>query len=108
MVKSTKELKNTPSSLCFVFVKLSYQFTKHESDTLHTKNVNFDVATINSARSLQGWSGQNVIVQLGYDIAKDAVKLPFAPVGSLFYKKSIAGKAIINSDTFGAMLQVSF
>lgn len=91
-----------------VFAKFSYQFTKHESDRLYTKDNQFDEVVINSARSLQGWSSQNVVLHLGYDVAKDAVKLPFAPVASLFYKKSIAGKMIINSDTYGAMLQISF
>lgn len=91
-----------------VFGQLSYQFTKHESDKLSTKDVSFDNATISSARSLQGWSGQNIVLQLGYDVAKDGTKLPFAPAASLFYKKPIAGKAIVTSDTYGAMLQISF
>jgi len=91
-----------------VFAKLSYQFIRHESDKLYTEDVNFDNVIINSARTLQGWSGQDVVIQLGYNVAKDDPKMPFVPVGSLFYKKPIAGRAIINSDTYGAMLQISF
>ncbi len=88
-------------------LKMDYEYIKHDDDTLYEKTDTFDRTIINSANSLKEWNTHNLIFQVNFDFFMWQSVLT-RPQLSLFYKYPIAGKNIINMDTFGGQLGFNF
>lgn len=87
--------------------KFDYEYIKHDDDTLYEKTDTFDRNIINTANSLKEWNTHNLIFQLNFDLFMWQ-KILTRPQISLFYKYPIAGKNIINMNTFGGQLGFNF
>lgn len=90
------------------FAKASYQFIKHHADSLFSKDEKFKDDIINTANNLKGWYAHNLVLQVGYNLTDTFDVTPIAPIISLFYKLPLAGKGLIDTDTFGGQIRVNF
>ncbi|MFH0898094.1 MAG: hypothetical protein V1855_00785, partial [bacterium] len=89
-------------------VKVGYQFVKHDEDRLVPKNNDFDYTVVNSAHSLEEWNVHNIVFSLNYDAFKSSPRWKIAPQFSVFYKLPVAGKNVIDAQTFGGQLALRF
>lgn len=86
--------------------RIAYQYVTHAKDTLYSKDILFDGAVINSARSLHAWSIHNAMVDVWYDVARCNSSV-LGQIG-LFYKLPFYGRGIIDTHTFGGQLAINF
>jgi hypothetical protein len=106
-----------------ISLKFAYQYAEHKKDKLLTSayltekdpapsralvRSPFQNEEINKGNTLNGWFVHNLIVQFNWDLATNARKVGGAPQVSLFYKKGIDGRSIIDSDTFGGQIGFTF
>lgn len=111
-------------------LKLAYQYTRHNADKLIFKDdafrsvlANFLTAgglprfrqagdtpenVVNSANSLKRWDVHNMILQLNWDLARNAENAPGAPQISLFYKCPMSARNMIDTNTVGGQLTFNF
>lgn len=78
-------------------VDIGYQYVHHSKDKLKVKNDRsgtFDNDVVNSARSLGSWHVHNIFARL-------AVQFCSSFDAAFFYKPSVGGKKVINTNTFG-------
>lgn len=111
-----------------VSFKIGYQFVGHAKDKLKLKDdafatkVTTDVRTagpglvsatataqdvVSSSNSLRKWHVHNLLLMANIDLAHGDRETPAAQL-SFFFKPSITGKHLIDSDTIGGQLAVTF
>ena len=88
--------------------KVDYQFVKHDDDKLSPKNNDFSYSTINTASSLKEWNIHNLIFSVGYDFFREARDMLIVPQIHAFYKLPVAGKNIVDNNTFGGQFAFNF
>ena len=88
--------------------RVAYQFVKHDDDRLVPKRNDFDYSVINSANSLKEWNSHNFVFSLTYDAFKDFKEWKVAPQIQLFFKLPVAGRNIIDNQSFGGQLTFNF
>jgi len=87
-------------------LKAAYEYIKHDSDRLTPKTDDFSAMYANGARSLGEWYNHEFIFSLNYDFFEECKMVK--PQFSFFYKLPVAGKKIINPQTFGGQLAINF
>ena len=63
---------------------------------------------INSANSLKKWDTKNIILQASWDFEESVKDCPGAPQLSVFYKRALSAKNMIDASTFGGQLTFNF
>lgn len=84
----------------------AYQYVKHDSDRLTPKCNDFDYSIINTANNLREWQAHNLLFKINYDCFTCFKSIK--PQLEFFYKLPVAGKGIIDCDTFGGQLSFNF
>lgn len=87
---------------------VAYEYIKHDDDRLTAKSDEFSSQIINTAKSLKEWNAHAFIFALNYDFTHECEKSGIIPQASIFYKLPIAGKGIMNPDTFGGQFSLNF
>lgn len=90
--------------------KAHYQYVCHQQDKLLTKEEGFVGDIINSVQSLKGWDVHNVIFSLSYDFSVHYPEnsMRFVPLVQLFYKLGVSGTRVIDNNSFGGQLAITF
>lgn len=88
--------------------RASYQFIKHEDDSLTAKSDDFIYSVINSAKDLREWTSHSFIMQLNYDFFDEFKDSSIKPQASLFVKLPVTGRQVICPYTFGGQLSFIF
>lgn len=88
--------------------KATYEYIKHDDDRLTAKSDEFSYHVINTATSLKEWNTHALIFSLNYDFIHECEKSGIIPQVNIFYKLPIAGKRVINPETFGGQIAVNF
>lgn len=89
-------------------LKFDYEYFKHDDDKLTPKSDDFSASIVNSATSLKEYNSHNLIFQLNYDFFQACLTRSYKPQLSLFYKLPVGGKNVINAQTVGGQLAISF
>lgn len=89
-------------------LKVAYEYTKHDADKLKPKTNEFSYAVVNTAHSLGEMNLHSIIASINYDFFSECKNVCFKPQINFFYKLPVAGRNIIDSQTFGGQLTFSF
>ena len=93
-------------------LSMSYQYIQHEKDTLKAAPTGYDVAVINSLKSLNAWSSQDLKFKVHFEghfgnddeDTRDGSEVNL----SLFYKMPLAGTRSVANSSVGGELYFSF
>ncbi len=88
--------------------RMTYQYFRHNDDTLILTSSKFSSRIANTAESLREWTTHHMLFDLEYDFAYDMPDSTIKPYAAWFYKVPFNGQRSITTHSTGFVFGVSY